>query len=282
MPVTYTPLRYPGGKTKLYEYVRSILKDNGLLGGTYCEPFVGGAGLALKLLIKGDVSQLVINDADPAIFAVWDTVLHHSELLCEFIENVDVTVEEWDNQKNIYLNKGNGSIIDYGKATFFLNRTNVSGVILGGIIGGRNQNGKFKIDARFGKKDLIKKVQTIAAFEDKIEIYNLDVLDFMDRIFPGLPKKTFVNFDPPYVNKGGKLYKNAFSEEAHVNLRNRIKECEKKWMVTYDVCELTKNLYMEFRGGVIDVYYSANEAKKAHEYVFFSDNLKLPDANLNR
>lgn len=277
MPTTVTPLRYPGGKTKLYDYVRAILQTNGLIGGTYCEPFAGGAGLAMKLLLKADVDQLIINDADPAIYAVWNSILNEPDELCDFIQKVDVTVAEWDRQKQIYLSGGNGSNLDLAKATFFLNRTNVSGVIQGGIIGGREQKGHFKIDARFNKKDLINKIQLIASYANRIRIYNLDVLDFMDQIFPMLPDNSFINFDPPYVNKGGKLYKNAFTETDHESLRNKIAQCDKKWMVTYDVCDLIERLYNGYRGGVIDVYYSANDIRKAQEYVFFSDNLLISE-----
>lgn len=273
MPSTVTPIRYPGGKTKLYTFVRSILEKNNLIGGTYCEPFAGGAGLALKLLEKGDVNHLILNDADPAIFAVWDLILHSPDELCDFIENVAVTMSEWDKQRQVYLERDKYSLSDLAKATFFLNRTNVSGVITGGVIGGREQNGNYKIDARFNKKNLIQKIKTIASFEASIDLYNLDVLEMMDLVFPQFEKDTIVNFDPPYVKMGSQLYKNSFSKDDHKKLRDRIAACEKKWIVTYDVCDLVKELYKDFRGGFIDVYYSANEIRKAQEYVFYSDNL---------
>lgn len=273
MPVTVTPIRYPGGKTKLYNFVRDLLQKNGLLHGTYCEPFAGGAGLALKLLEKGDVDRLILNDADPAIYAVWELILHSPDDLCDFIESVDISIEEWDRQKTIYTEREKYTLADLGKATFFLNRTNVSGVITGGVIGGRNQNGNYKIGARFNKANLISKIRTISEIRGKIELYNLDVLDMMDQVFQDLEDRTLINFDPPYVKKGSQLYKNSFTKEDHARLRDRIAECDKRWIVTYDVCELIKDLYSDFRGGYIDVYYSANETRKAQEYVFYSNNL---------
>ena len=273
MPATFTPIRYPGGKTKLYSFLRDLLQKNDLLKGTYCEPFAGGAGLALKLLEKGDVTHLVLNDADPAIYAVWDLILHSPDDLCEFIKEVDVTIDEWDRQKQIYFERDKYTSSDLGKATFFLNRTNVSGVITGGVIGGRAQKGNYKIDARFNKESLIKKIMIISALQDRVDLYNLDVLDMMEQIFPGLEDRTLINFDPPYVSKGNQLYKNSFTRDDHKKLRDRIAECDKKWIVTYDVCELVKGLYEDFRGGFIDVYYSANEIRKAQEYVFYSNNL---------
>ena len=273
MPATVTPIRYPGGKTKLYSFVRNLLQKNDLLHGTYCEPFAGGAGLAIKLLEKGDVNHLILNDADPAIYAVWDLILHSPDDLCDFIESVDVSIEEWDRQKKIYTERENYTLADLGKAAFFLNRTNISGVITGGVIGGRGQNGNYKIGARFNKENLAEKIRTISEFQEHIELYNLDVLDLMDQVFQNLEDRTLINFDPPYVKKGSQLYKNSFTKEDHTRLRDRIVGCDRRWIVTYDVCDLVKELYADFRGGYIEVYYSAYEIRKAQEYVFYSNNL---------
>lgn len=277
MPSTYTPLRYPGGKTKLYDFVKRILQSNNILGHVYCEPFAGGAGLALKLLLKNDVSRIIINDADPAIYAFWNSVLNRPEELCRFIDGVAIGVDEWEHQRAIYFNVGDGVEIDLACATLFLNRTNVSGVITGGVIGGKNQTGKYKMDARFNREDLKRKIRTIAMQRDRIELYNLDVLDFMNTILAERKDDIFVNFDPPYVNKGGQLYKNSFTSDDHRVLRNHIRNFNKKWIVTYDVCDLIEELYTEFRGGKISIYYSANDVRKAEEFVFYSNDLIIPE-----
>ena len=277
MPATVTPVRYPGGKTKLYSFVQELLKVNDLLNGTYCEPFAGGAGLALKLLIKSDVSRIVINDADPAIYSVWDIILHEPDELCSFIKTAEVTVAEWENQKRIYNSQCGKPGKELAKATFYLNRTNISGVITGGMIGGKKQEGKFKIDARFNRNNLITKIYNIAALADKIDLYNYDVIEFMDTVLSQLGNNTLVNFDPPYVKKGGLLYKNSFSETDHRLLRDKIAACQKKWIVTYDVCDFIKDLYNGFHGGLIDVYYSAKIIRKAQEYIFYSDDLVIPE-----
>lgn len=159
VPTTPSPLRYPGGKTKLYEYIHSILKLNGMLGQTYIEPFAGGAGLALKLLLNNDVKRIVINDFDYAIYSFWYCVLHKSEQLCDFVCNIPLTLDEWDKQHYIYTHQTEYSQIEIAKAILFLNRTNVSGVITGGMIGGRSQSEKYKIDARFNREKIIKKIE---------------------------------------------------------------------------------------------------------------------------
>lgn len=256
--------------------MKSIIAANGLIGQTYIEPFAGGAGLALKLLINGDVKKIVINDFDPAIYSFWYCLLNHTEQLCNFIATVPLTVEAWDDQHNIYINQANHTQLELAQATLYLNRTNVSGVITGGVIGKRDQSGNYKIDARFNRADLIRKVRTVAALSDRIDLYNLDAISFLQNELCHY-YKTFINFDPPYVVKGGKLYKNAFTTDDHRALRDCIARCRRKWIVTYDVCDIVSELYADFRGSTLDIYYSANNVRTAKEYIFFSDNLVLPD-----
>lgn len=275
MPSTPSPLRYPGGKTKLYSYVRKIIEVNGLLGETYIEPFAGGAGLALKLLINGDVKRIVINDFDPAIYSFWYNVLNNTDDICDFIRTVEISVNEWARQREVFFNQDEHTSAEIAKATLYLNRTNVSGILTGGVIGGQDQTGTFSIDARFNRERLVEKIVTIANLSDKIDLYNLDAVEFMNTVLPHY-YKVFINFDPPYVNKGGQLYKNAFTQDDHTNLRNAIAKCKRKWIVTYDVCNLISNLYGKFRGDTIDIYYSANSTRKSKEYIFFSNNLILP------
>lgn len=276
MPYTPSPLRYPGGKAKLYDYIRSLIDINGLLGETYIEPFAGGAGLAIKLLQNNDVRKIVINDYDPAIYSFWYCILNHPQQMCDFVNTVPLTVEEWDKQRGIYINQDNHSQLDLAKAVLFLNRTNVSGIINGGVIGKRNQTGKYKIDARFNRIELVRKINVISALSDRIDLFNLDAVAFLQTQLQHY-YKVFINFDPPYVAKGGQLYKNSFTEADHETLRNQIALCRRKWVVTYDVCNLVSKLYSGFRGSFINTYYSANGARQAKEYIFFSNNLVLPE-----
>lgn len=275
MPSTYTPLRYPGGKTQLYSYVKKILDENNL-HGTYIEPFAGGSGLALKLLIKKDVDRIVINDSDPAIFSIWKAILETPDELCHFIESVPITVEEWEKQKEIYITIHEKPSLELAKAAFFLNRTNISGVIKGGIIGGKAQIGTYKMDARFNRENLIKKIMDIFDCRDHIDVYNFDAIELLQPTVLRHYYKAFINFDPPYVIKGSELYMNSYQEEDHKRLRDAISNCSRKWIVTYDVCPLIEELYGKYRSSYLDINYSANQSRMAKEFVFFSNNLMLP------
>jgi DNA adenine methylase len=276
MSATLTPLRYPGGKTQFYPLIKDLLKNNDLIGHTYIEPFAGGAGIAIKLLVNKDVGHIVINDIDSAIYAFWYSVLNYTDDLCMLIEETPVTIDQWKKQKSIYNNK-KSKMLEKGFATLFLNRTNVSGIIKGGIIGGLQQTGTYCIDARYTKNTLIKKIKTIGDFREQIDIYNFDAVKLFDLKEIKTLKKTFVNFDPPYVSKGAGLYENSFSEADHEKLALMIKKCSRKWVVTYDIHPLITKLYADFHHNYLDLNYSINRKRRAKEYIFFSDNMIIPE-----
>jgi DNA adenine methylase len=272
MPTTLTPLRYPGGKTQFYPLIKELLADNDLIGNTYIEPFAGGAGIAIKLLVNNDMNRVIINDIDPAIYAFWYSVLHFPDDLCSLIENTPITVDEWHKQKDIYKNK-KAKRLALGFSTLFLNRTNVSGVINGGIIGGLQQKGHYKIDARYTKATLIKKINTIKTYKEKINVYNMDAIKLFELNEIKNMKKTFINFDPPYVSKGAGLYENSYTSDDHKKLASMIKKCSRRWVVTYDIHPLISKLYMGFHYNYLDLNYSINKKRKAREYIFFSPNI---------
>ena len=273
---TPSPLRYPGGKTKLYNYVKNLLRFNDMLGETYMEPFAGGAGLALKLLLNNDVNRIIINDYDRAIYSFWHSILNETERFCALLNTTPVTTDEWINQRYIYLNRKE-ICFELGFATFFLNRTNISGVIKGGIIGGKEQKGMYKINARYNATNLIKKIEDIAREKNRIILLNQDAKILLQQEQLKRFYKVFINLDPPYVKKGAQLYKNAFTEFDHRELSDLISNCKRKWIVTYDICPLVAELYKDFRSSYLDVNYSVKTTKKAREYIFFSDNLIVPD-----
>lgn len=280
MPITYTPLRFPGGKSKLYPFVDSLLEANELLEGTYAEAFCGGSGLAIKLLLKGRVSKIVLNDLDIAVYSVWDAIVNHPVALCRFIESVPLTVEEWEKQRAIYRRARKPSL-RLGKAAFYLNRTNRSGILKGGIIGGLDQTGEYKMDARFNRQGLVAKVSAIAKHKDDITLYNLDALDFMVQVAPKLEDCSLLYLDPPYVKRGPELYKRSFGEKEHRGLAQAMRAYDGKWMVTYDMEELVDVLYQPdaewpITVGMIPVSYSAANHTVENERLVLGPGLVMP------
>ncbi|MBI2287700.1 MAG: DNA adenine methylase [Chloroflexi bacterium] len=186
-------------------------------------------------------------------------------------------MENWKIQRNVQKERDKHNLLELGFSTFFLNRSNRSGILDGGIIGGKLQSGRWKIDARFNKKDLINRIQRISKYRDKIELHNLDAMELIDQIIDELPEKTFVYFDPPYYTKGKALYLNFYRKDDHIAVANRIgKITLQKWAVTYDRIEFIEELYSRYRKVKYALNYSASKAHKGEELMIFSDSLKIP------
>lgn len=275
MPITYTPIRYPGGKTKLYPEVREILAVNKLLGCPYAELFAGGAGLAIKLLLKGDVSSIVINDYDRAVYCMWDAIVNHGEELCDFIDSAVLDIKTWKTMREAYQQCNGIDDFELGKAVFYLNRTNVSGILSGGVIGGLEQTGNFKMDARFNRNTLKRKVMDIALRKDDIEVTRLDAEEFIDERMRN--PELFAYLDPPYVQKGPGLYRSAFDEKKHRSLARKVSGAKSKWVVTYDADKLIDDIYSNYDCSDLEISYTANAKTVGKEKIILGPGLSLPD-----
>lgn len=274
----YSPLRYPGGKGKLSNYIKLILEKNLLLDGQYVEPYAGGASIALDLLINEYVSDIHINDIDFNIYSFWYSVLNYTDRLCRKIYDTEVSVDEWHKQKEINLNNDKYSIFDVGFSTFFLNRTNRSGILNAGIIGGLKQTGKWKLDARYNKKELIARIELISKYKNRIKLYNEDALLLIKRVSKILPPKTFFYLDPPYYNKGKDLYINFYQYEDHKKISLLLKSLKKQyWILSYDNAVPIKKLYKNYRQKIYSLNYFAGGASLGNEVIIFNNNLLIPD-----
>lgn len=273
-----TPLRYPGGKAKLAPYIAKVLEANGLLGCDYVEPYAGGAGVGLFLLLGGYVERIHINDIDPAISSFWHSVLHETDGLCRLIRNTRVSVAEWRRQRAIQLDSTERSMLERGFAAFFLNRTNRSGIIRsGGMIGGALQQGPWKLNARYNKAELITRIERIARNAERISLHRLDATELLLTVVPRLPRKSFVYLDPPYYVKGKRrLYANYYNHEDHVAIAREVGAIPVSWIVSYDDTPAIRLMYRGFRHREYSQTYTARNRCEGAEVMFFSTNLKIP------
>ena len=268
-----SPLRYPGGKKKLSSYVEKIVLENNIQGGTYVEPFAGGASIALDLLFKGLVNQVIINDLDRSIYAFWYSVLYRHDELSQLIMKTPINMHSWNLQKEIQEKKEEADLLELGFSTFFLNRTNRSGIIRGGVIGGKDQKGDWKMDVRFNKEELIQRIDRIANAADQIEVYNEDAICFITSIHNQINDHTLVYFDPPYYNQGAALYSNYYTPIDHANLARFILQLDCKWMLTYDYTDEVVALYHEAKKYVLSLCYTAQRKTRGNEMIAFSPKL---------
>ncbi len=271
-----SPLRYPGGKAKLFPYFVEVVKTNQLFRSTYCEPYAGGAGLALRLLSTGFVERIALNDIDEAIFSFWDSVLHRPDNLCALIDSVPATMDEWYRQRTIWQARNLSNRLELGFSAYFLNRTNRSGIIEGaGPIGGYQQESVWKLDARMNRAQQIRQIQDIQLFKDRISFSNEDALIFTRKRLRQC--ETFCYLDPPYYVKGSKLYRNFYRHENHEAILRLLREhrCA-KWIVSYDDVPQIRDIYSEFAPVSYALNYSAGRKTTGREVIYFSDAMTVP------
>ncbi len=279
-----SPLRYPGGKSKLTAYVLETIKLNGLEGAYYAEPFAGGCAIAWYLLLNGHAQKVYINDLDRAIYAFWHSVLNRTDELCELILTTPINIDEWLHQREIYRQKHH-DYLKLGFATLFLNRTNRSGILNAGVIGGLKQSGKYKLDCRFNRTVLIKQISAIASRKKDIHLTNLDATVFIQQYVQNINEPIFVNIDPPYYVKGKGLYQNFFEHDDHYHLYENIKRLTKPWIITYDNTPAICDIYAEYFPEPFNLTYSAQIKRKGSEIIIHSPELLKasfkPDVTFN-
>lgn len=272
-----SPLRYPGGKSCLYDLTSRILRLNRLSRGHYAEPYAGGAGLALTLLFEGHVSDIHLNDYDRCIWAFWHSALNDTDRLVSMIESQPVDMENWYRQRDIYQNADDYDALELGFATFFLNRTNRSGIVKGaGVIGGLEQKGNYKINCRFNRTELTRRIRRIAKYRARIHLYRFDALEFMDRMDETLPERAFYCIDPPYFNKGRSLYASFYNPEDHSAVSQSVLRLERPWILTYDNTPEIAHLYKARRQFGFDVNYSVQTKRVGTELLVASKGLIMP------
>jgi len=282
--MTYSPLRYPGGKSSLYDFLKRTIEANNITDGIYIEPFAGGAGAALKLLMLENVYEIHLNDKDEMVYKFWHSILNHTEEFIELISHCSLNMKEWNYRHEILQNtalRNTLSDIEIGFTSFYLNRCNRSGIMKAGAIGGNSQNGEWKLDARFNKTELISKIRRIAFYKERIKIYNQDAIDFLRYIDKNISDKEnlLIYIDPPYVEQGEGLYNVFYKQEDHINLSKFLqKKTSSHWLVSYDDHPLIHNIYKEVNKNIFEFNYFANKTKIGRELVICSKNCKMPQS----
>jgi DNA adenine methylase len=271
-----TPLRYPGGKGRLGPWIAQIMRHNRISGGWYIEPYAGGAGAALFLLTQGFVDHVVINDADPIVHAFWRAATERNGELLSMIRKTPVTMETWGRQRQVIATPSEYSLVEIAFATFFLNRTNRSGILSAGVIGGKAQDGNYKIDARYNIADLTARIEMIGALTKRITVLGIDALDLLTDVAPGLPEQCLVYLDPPYYVKGSLLYRNHYVHADHAAIAKCVADAPYRLIVTYDNCPEVRSLYSSFDSSAFELHYSTHSARPLTSEVLFYRNLTLP------
>jgi len=273
----YTPLRYPGGKAKFAPFISDLMKVNGFDGGHYLEPYAGGAGVALELLFHGFASHIHINDIDPAINSFWTAVVKNTEEFLRLLHDTPVTMDQWFRWRSVMRGEAEATLVEQGFATLFMNRTNRSGILKAGVIGGLAQNGEYKLDARLDKSALADRIERIARYADRISVYSEDAFELLSRCKSFLPSNSLIYLDPPYYVKGRDLYRNFYHHDDHLRIANLIQASnfERHWIASYDNAEEIRDMYKNSEKLLYSLKYTAQRRYDGHEVMFFSEGLTV-------
>lgn len=274
-----SPLRYPGGKACLTPFLTDVLDLNSLRGSIYFEPYAGGAGAALGLLVNDVVSQIHINDADKRIYSFWKSALEETDWFIEKILSARLDLDEWKSHRNICINPNGYKTREVGFSAFYMNRCNRSGVLSGGPIGGYEQNGEWRLDVRFKKQALIDRINEIRKLKEKITVSNDDAVVFLREQLPrgNGRKKAFVYLDPPYVVKGQRLYMNAYEKGDHKNIADYMRTQKiLPWIMSYDDADLIRQLYKSQQIGFLPINYSLQKKRSTNELVIAPHFIRIP------
>ncbi|WP_084599776.1 DNA adenine methylase [Actinoplanes subtropicus] len=271
-----SPLRYPGGKAKLGPFFARVLSSQPDVIDSYAEPYAGGAGAGLYLLAEGHIQSLIINDLNPGIVAFWRAVLFDTDAFIDRILEAEVSVEAWHIHRESYLSPAGRSDIDLGFATFFLNRCNRSGILTARPIGGLDQTGKWKIDARFNKANLAARIRRLQTLSDKISVTEKSALDFLSSISRRI-KPVLLYVDPPYLVKGEELYMSSHSWSDHEKLAASLAKTRHPWVLTYDTDDRVRSLYPASRCLAYSISHTAQTQRIGQEFMLFSAGLRVGD-----
>lgn len=269
-----SPLRYPGGKGKVSNFFKLLLLENDLVGCEYVEPYAGGASVALSLLFEEYAGHVHINDLDRGVHAFWKVVLERPEDLCRLIRDTRPGLREWDRQRKIQRGT-DPTELELAFSTFFMNRTNRSGIIDGGIIGGRKQTGDWKIDARWRPEDSIARIEKIARFSSRITLTGIDTAVYLRDLLPEI-EGAFLYLDPPYYTKGKGLYTSFYEHDDHKQIAELVLGLDQPWVVSYDAEPEIEALYLAAQRLDYGLRYTARESSEGDEVMFFSGGLGVP------
>ncbi|TAJ91533.1 MAG: DNA adenine methylase [Gammaproteobacteria bacterium] len=277
-----SPLRYPGGKAELTGFLTDVIDLNDLRGCPYYEPYAGGAGAAIGLLKHGVVSEIFLNDADRRVYAFWRAILQNSERFVERIHTVPLSIKEWYRQHKICARPRSHAQFDLGFSAFYMNRCNRSGVLSGaGPIGGYEQSGKWRMDVRFNRETLARRILNLSRMKTQIHVTCEDAIVFLKKQLPrGRGRnRVFVYLDPPYVNNGQRLYLNAYQQDDHAKLSRYLDDqTVLPWIMSYDDSSLVRELYVKQQIALMPIRYTLQEKRSAHELIISPCHVAIPNA----
>lgn len=272
-------LRYPGSKKRLAVYLNKIIEKNKLQPKVIVEPFFGGGSVTLFFIANNLIKNAIISDKDKLVYSFWFVLFHEPERLIKFIKKIDVDLDNFAKYKKISKSPDKYDRNTLAETCLFLNRTSFSGILRGeaGPIGGMKQKSPYKIDCRFNRESLIKKIKTISKFRNRITVLNHDWKDAIAYSLKRYKKNEAILYlDPPFYKKADKLYRQYFNENDHKLLCDALIKTKYPWILSYDKAKEIIGMYSKFKQVHIQLPYSINSHAVRLEEEIIITPLDLP------
>lgn len=240
-----SPLRYPGGKSKLIDYIYFKLNSNNT--NVFVEPFAGGASVGLSLLDAGVINNLILNDIDFGIYSLFFIIKNNPNRLINKINKYKPTHKDYFKaQETIKSNYKNCDEFKAAWSLLLVNRLAYSGICKANPLGGKNGSMNDLL-VRWNPKTLCNRIDKINKMSNKITVLNMDALELIEEMY--WEPSTTIFIDPPYFKKGKDLYEHYYNKEDHIKLNVLLDNLYQgmpgaDMILTYDNDEYIEWLYL--------------------------------------
>ena len=279
-----SPLRYPGGKAFLCEYVEQFLAANKLAPELFVEPFAGGASTSLHLLGKRLVKKIALGDKDPLVAGFWETVFEDGPWLYGKVRHAEVTIEEWERLHE----KAPKRAREHAWKCLYLNRTSFSGILSSraGPLGGKAQESEYGVDCRFYRDTVVQRLKALWKERDRVaRVGEADwhkTLDWGVRQSNGR-RSALIYLDPPFFHKAERLYNFVFDAADHEAVVQRLAKLKTPWLLSYDDCAEAAALFKKYRlkhKRIAVRYTSSSRQQRDMKKELVASNLVLPEGDM--
>lgn len=253
-----SPYRYPGGKSKIIDYLYTHLKLS--TAKKLISPFTGGGSFELAMLQAGVIDHLHINDLDTGVYSFWWVLKHMPYVLIERLKSIRPTHKDYFYAQALIKSDYQGAdVVEAAWASLLVNRLAYSGIIKANPLGGKKGSKKVLL-SRWNPNDLIRRIEKIHSLSEKIEVTQINAVKLIEEAY--WQNETTIFIDPPYVNKGKELYQCFYTEDDHRELSHLLNSLYFGFpgadiIVTYDYNDWLDNLYMYPEKERIGRIYSA-------------------------
>lgn len=273
-----SPLRYPGGKSRIWEhlaaqYTQAPLGE--LDAEIWFEPFAGGLGAGLKMLQESIIGELWFCEANRGLGALWGELVANPTALIDTVSSLPerMSLDVYQEALAVLAAPDSYPQLQVAVAALVVNRCSRSGMVTPttGPIGGKQQDGKYRVGDRWNLPRTISTLEKLAPLTRYMRFVGPDGISALAGLpNSGFAEEVFVFADPPYVGAGQRLYQHGLDESGHRALADALHDLdETHWVLAYDEAPLVRELYEGLHIQEYTLHHTANRSKSGAELLIY-------------